>query len=91
MSELGAQLARTHWGWVGVAIAAGLGGLFARAARWRYLFAPDARPPAFVPAVMIGYMANNVLPLRAGEFVRIYVVSRTWSHGFWTALATLII
>lgn len=40
---------------------------------------------------MIGYMANNVLPLRAGEFVRIYVISRNWGGGFWTALATLIV
>jgi len=28
--------------------------------------------------MMIGYMVNNVLPLRAGEVVRIYVVSRRW-------------
>ena len=40
---------------------------------------------------MIGYMVNNVLPLRAGEFVRVYVVARRWGHGFWTALATLIV
>jgi hypothetical protein len=40
---------------------------------------------------MIGYMANNVLPLRAGEFVRVYVIARTWGHGFWTVLATLVI
>jgi len=89
--ELGAQLGRTHWGWVAAAVAAGLGGLFCRAARWRYLFAPGARPPALLPAMMIGYMANNVLPLRAGEFVRVYVVARRWRHGFWTALATLIV
>src|SRR2546427_412695 len=48
---------------------------------------------------MIGYMANNVLPLRAGEVVRVYVVARRWSavgaggtgHAFWTVLATLIV
>jgi hypothetical protein len=40
---------------------------------------------------MIGYMDNNVLPLRAGEFVRVYVVARRWGHGFWTTLATLIV
>jgi uncharacterized membrane protein YbhN (UPF0104 family) len=48
---------------------------------------------------MIGYMANNVLPLRAGEIVRVYVVARRWSAAgaggmggvFWTALATLIV
>ena len=39
---------------------------------------------------MIGYMANNVLPLRAGEVVRVYVASR---HGprFWTSVATLVV
>jgi len=48
---------------------------------------------------MIGYMANNLLPLRAGEVVRVYVVARRWSAAgadgtgrvFWTALATLIV
>src|SRR5438552_15077617 len=48
---------------------------------------------------MIGYMANNVLPLRAGEVVRVYVVARRWSaagagdtgRAFWTTLATLIV
>src|SRR5690348_6117922 len=50
--------------------------------------------------MMIGYMANNVLPLRAGEIVRVYVVARRWAtsvgaggraHPFWTTLATLIV
>jgi hypothetical protein len=45
-------------------------------------------------------MANNVLPLRAGEFVRVYVVARRWNapagtetraHPFWTTLATLVV
>lgn len=91
LAELGATLARTHWGWVAVSVVAGLAGLYARVARWRYLFPPDAPPPPLAPAVMIGYMANNVLPLRAGEFVRVYVVARRWRYGFWTALATLIV
>src|SRR2546430_8928388 len=74
-------------------------GLWARARRWRYLFPPRSDPPGLLPAVMIGYMANNLLPLRAGEVVRVYVVARRWSAAgadgtgrvFWTALATLIV
>jgi uncharacterized protein (TIRG00374 family) len=91
LAELRVHLGRARWGWVAVGIVAGLAGLFARAARWRYLFPPASNPPAIVPAMMIGYMANNVLPLRAGEFVRVYVVARRWHHGFWLALATLVI
>jgi uncharacterized protein (TIRG00374 family) len=49
--------------------------------------------------MMVGYMANNVLPLRAGEVVRIYLVARRWRasgapdriHPFWTTLATLVV
>jgi hypothetical protein len=41
--------------------------------------------------MMIGYMANNVLPLRAGELVRVAVVARRWGQGFWTAVANSIV
>jgi glycosyltransferase 2 family protein len=54
----------------------GLGGLYVRAFRWRWLFPPGPPPPGTVPATMIGYMANNILPLRAGELVRIYTLAR---------------
>ena len=70
-----------------------------RGRRWWYLFPPGSEPPGLTPAMMVGYMANNVLPLRAGEVVRIYVVARRWRpsheegriHPFWTTLATLVV
>lgn len=85
------QLAGTHWGWVLVAAVLAPAGLWVRAQRWRYLFPPRSEPPGLVPAMMIGYMANNVLPLRAGELVRVYVVARRWRRGFWTTLGTLVV
>jgi uncharacterized protein (TIRG00374 family) len=91
LAALGRELRRTHWGWTLVGAVLGPAGLWVRARRWRYLFPPGAEPPALVPAVMIGYMVNNLLPLRAGEVVRIYVVARRWSRSFWTVLATLIV
>jgi len=74
--------------------------IWVRGRRWWYLFPPGSNPPGITPAMMIGYMANNVLPLRAGEVVRVYVVARRWAasvgtggraHPFWTTLATLIV
>ena len=85
------MLARTRWEWVIVASALAPLCVWTRGRRWWYLFPPGSNPPGLVPATMIGYMVNNVLPLRAGEFVRVYVVARRWGHGFWTALATLIV
>jgi hypothetical protein len=91
LRALGDQLARTHWGWALGSCGLSLVGIWTRARRWHYLFPPDADPPGLFRATMIGYMVNNVLPLRAGEIVRVYVVSRNWSQGFWLPLATLVI
>jgi glycosyltransferase 2 family protein len=74
--------------------------IWVRGRRWWYLFPPGSNPQGITAAMMIGYMANNVLPLRAGEVVRVYVVARRWSasvgttartHPFWTTLATLVV
>ncbi len=99
LRELGRELARTQWGWALLSAALGPAGLWARGQRWGYLFPPGERPPGIFPGMMIGYMANNVLPLRAGEVVRIYVVARrlraasgrSASESFWLVAATLAV
>jgi len=99
LRELGRQLAMTRWWWVVPAVAVAPLGLWVRAIRWRYLFPPGSRPPGLVAANMIGYMANNVLPLRAGELVRVYVAARrlrnerggSFGGGLWLAGATIVV
>jgi uncharacterized protein (TIRG00374 family) len=39
---------------------------------------------------MIGYMGNNLLPLRAGEVLRAYVVARRGTN-FWTTVTTMVV
>jgi uncharacterized protein (TIRG00374 family) len=85
-----ARLADTHWGWLAVSIVLGLASLWARAARWRHLFPRRLHPTHLFNAVMIGYMGNNVLPLRAGEVLRVYVVARR-GQPFWTTVTTLVV
>lgn len=61
-----------------------------RMLRWRILLIPAAQGPIGVApawhAIAIGYMANNLLPLRAGEVLRAWAVSRLapvrWSSAF---------
>lgn len=99
IGELGRRLAAANWAWVTVAVVAGLLGVWARARRWRWLFPPGPEPPGIVAATMIGYMANSVLPLRAGEVVRIYVLARKLresgagarAESFWLVTATLVV
>jgi uncharacterized protein (TIRG00374 family) len=91
LHEVVDQLRGARWSWVGLAVLLAPVSLWARAKRWRYLFPPGADAPGLFPAVAIGYMANNVLPLRAGELLRVYVVARRWRRGFWTVVATLVV
>lgn len=77
-AEVWAALAQSRpAGFAGV-IAATLVGFWLRAVRWRPLL-PVERPVAFdslYRATMIGFMANNLLPLRLGEFVRAWALGR---------------
>jgi uncharacterized protein (TIRG00374 family) len=99
LHELARQLAATRWPWVVPAVVVGPVGIWARAIRWSYLFPPGSKPPGLVAANMIGYMANNVLPLRAGELVRVYLAASrlttrpggSLGGGLWLAGATLIV
>jgi hypothetical protein len=49
------------------------------------------RPTALFPIVVIGYMANNVLPFRAGELVRAYALSSRHSVRKSASLATIAV
>jgi uncharacterized protein (TIRG00374 family) len=64
-----------------------------RTYRWRFFFVGDGHIPfrKLFTATMIGYMGNVVLPARAGEFIRAYVISRTGSGVAATkAFATIV-
>ena len=64
-----------------------------RTLRWRLILREaNGRPFPFLPlwhATTIGFMANNLLPARAGEFARAYVASRQLPVRFTTALGSV--
>ena len=51
--------------------------VWARSWRWRYILRPLIGKPrrSLYPVVVVGYMANNILPIRLGEIVRSYYTS----------------
>jgi uncharacterized protein (TIRG00374 family) len=67
--------------------------LYARAFRWRFLLKPfiSVRTNRLFPVVVVGYMANNVLPIRLGELARGYYLSTREPVKGSTALATIVI
>ena len=68
-------------------------GVWVRALRWRALLSPVRRLPVrtLFPVVVIGYMANNILPWRIGEFVRGYVLREREGIATSASLATIAV
>ena len=65
-----------------------------RAVRWRYLLRDQSRVLPFRPlwhATAVGFMANNLLPARAGEFARAYVAQRLTPVRFSSAFASIAV
>jgi uncharacterized protein (TIRG00374 family) len=78
---------------VGVILATG--SFVLRAVRWKLLLRADTGVDVpFWPrwhAVAMGFMANNLLPLRAGELVRAYAISRLGHVRFTGAITSLVV
>ena len=66
--------------------------LWIRAFRWKYFFSDyqSLRINSLWSAVMIGYMANNILPFRMGELVRAWIFSRNEKRNISESFATIV-
>ena len=76
------------------AVAVATFGYLIRAMRWRVLLAPVARGTSLrsrFAAVSIGFMANNLLPARVGEFARAYALSRLEPVSAAAAFGSLLV
>lgn len=71
------------------------GSFVLRAVRWRLLLQADTSSDVpFWPrwhSVAMGFMANNLLPLRAGELVRAYAISRLGHVRLTGAFTSLVV
>ena len=80
-------------GWVAVMAAFIFVDLMVRAVRWRRLLAPIQDVPfrATFAYLLIGYLANNVLPARLGELVRCHYLGDREGISRATALGTVVV
>jgi glycosyltransferase 2 family protein len=90
---IGAALSSANYWWIFPALAAYFLGVGVRALRWHFLLSPIQKIPTrrLFPVVVIGYMANNVLPVRMGEIVRAYVLGRREGTRKTASLATIVV
>lgn len=75
--ELMAALQGANYWWLGPNIFMVMFAMYQRAYRWKFMLRPikEVSFDKLLAATCIGFMANNVLPLRLGEFVRAYSLS----------------
>jgi glycosyltransferase 2 family protein len=80
-------------GWLLVVAAFLIADLILRAARWRALLAPIRHVPlgATLAYLLVGYLANNVLPARLGELVRCHYLGDRQNLSRATALGTVVV
>ena len=91
--EIRQALSDANYVYLAPSIALYFVGVYFRAFRWRYLLQP-LRPLAasrVYPVVVIGYMANNLLPARLGELVRAYYLARREQLSASSALGTVAV
>jgi hypothetical protein len=93
LAEVGNALRHADYGGFVLVMALTLLGFWIRALRWRWLITTP-RPlslDSLFSATMIGFMANNLLPLRLGEFVRAWVLGRRERLSKTMVFATVVV
>ncbi|MCA1724264.1 MAG: flippase-like domain-containing protein, partial [Thermomicrobia bacterium] len=92
-SALWTAMREASYAWLLPAILCYFAGVVIRTYRWHILLRSTCDIPMrrLWPVIVIGYMANNILPLRAGELVRTYVLSEREKVSRSATLATIVV
>jgi uncharacterized protein (TIRG00374 family) len=95
VAEILGHLRSAHLGPLLAAVALATATFGVRAIRWHYLIRRDdggpVEPRALWHATAMGFMANNTLPLRLGELVRSYAISRLGRVSLGAALSSIAV
>jgi hypothetical protein len=93
LGDMADKLAEANYWWFAPAIAVWFLSAWFRSLRWHYLLRPLANlsSQTLYPVVIIGYMANNLLPARVGELVRAYIMDQRHRLSIMATLGTIAV
>ena len=93
LRRLWSELAHANYWYLIPAVAMYFVSLMFRTLRWKVMLGHIRAIPArrLFPVVVVGYMANNLLPMRLGELVRSYYVGERENISKTSALVTVLI
>lgn len=91
--KLLSALRQMDWRFLVPAVGATMFSYFMRAYRWKLLLAGEKKTSLgnCFTATIIGYMANNLLPARVGELIRVYLLGEREAIDKGTVLASLVL
>lgn len=91
--EMVDALSKANYWWLVPGVAFMFISLVIRAIRWRLFLLPIGHVPfkKLYSAMMIGYMANNVFPLRLGEVLRALAIGKSANISKTTSFATILV
>jgi glycosyltransferase 2 family protein len=91
--QLLAAMFISNWGFVALAIIADILTYVLQALRWKLLLAPVGRLSTLraTQGIYAGLFTNELVPLRFGEFVRAFLVSRWLALRFTAVLPSMVI
>jgi uncharacterized protein (TIRG00374 family) len=93
LADVWRQVQHARWDLLVVALLVVAATYWARAVRWRYLLTPigPTRFRTVFRATVIGFAALGLLPARAGDVLRPYLVARQEGLSLSSAFATIVI
>ncbi len=93
LGEVWTGVRQANYVWLVPAVLVYFVAVWARTWRWHYMLRPlkTISLPQLFPAVVIGYMGNNVYPARAGELIRAYILRKRQAVSIGASLATIIV
>jgi glycosyltransferase 2 family protein len=79
LSRIWGEMRRMHWAWVAAAIVFDISVYLLHGLRWSLLLRPLERVPFLqaLQAIYVGLFTNEVFPLRAGELIRCFLLSKS--------------
>lgn len=92
-NEFISDLVFIDWKWVIPAVAFDVLSYVVQAARWNYVLEPIEAPSLLrsTQAIYVGLFTNEILPLRSGEFLRAFLVSKWLGMEYSVALSSVAI
>lgn len=81
ISLIWGEVRHMHWGWVSLAVVSNLLAFVLQGWRWQLILTPVESIAVWTctRCIFLGLFANEILPLRAGELIRCFLLTR-WSR-----------